>query len=449
MSSSDLPRDVDLRPDVAPDSSDPAVPPAPDTDTRPAPTVPYGSAGAGGDYTRLIHGGLGPDPATGALLTPIYQTTTYVQDAVGDHRGYTYSRTGNPTVAALERNLGAVEGCPPAVCFGTGMAAISTLFLSVLDAGDRLVVSDVVYGGVVRLLRHVLDGYGVQVEFADTSDPKALAAAVGPRTRLVLVETPANPTLKLTDVGQAAGVAHAAGALLAVDNTFLTAALQRPLDLGAAIAVYSTTKYIEGHNATVGGALLAQDEELLESFRMVQGTLGVGQSPLEAWLTLRGLKTLPLRLQRHCENALRLARWLDGHPGVRRVTYPGLESFPQRQLAERQQRGDGGMLTFEVAGGVDAGRELMRSVEVCALAENLGAVETLVTHPASMTHASLGPDERARLGIGDALIRVSVGLEDPEDLIADLEQALERALELPAVRHDRASAAEGPPGGCR
>jgi len=268
----------------------------------------------------------------------------------------------------------------------------------------------------------------VEVEFVDTSDPAALAAAVRPGTRLVLVETPANPTLKLTDLAHAAGVAHAAGALLAVDNTFLTPVLQRPLDHGADVAVYSTTKYVEGHNATLGGALLSRDEELLQRFRLFQGTLGVAQSPFEAWLTLRGFKTLPLRLPRHCDNALRLARWLDGHPGVRRVTYPGLDSFPQQELAVRQQEAGGGMLTFEVAGGAEVGRELMRSLEICALAENLGAVETLVTHPATMTHASLTAWEREHLGIGDGLIRLSVGLEDPEDLIADLDQALERAL---------------------
>lgn len=411
----------------------------PDTTPAPAePSVPHRVTDAHGDYTRLIHGGLEPDPATGAILTPIYQTTTFVQDAVGVHKGYTYSRTGNPTVAALERNLGAAEECPPAICFATGMAAISTLFLSLLDSGDRLVVSDVVYGGVVRLLRQVLDGYGLEVEFVDTSDPAALAEAVRPATRLVLVETPANPTLKLTDLANAARVAHDAGALLAVDNTFLTHVLQRPLDLGADIAVYSTTKYVEGHNATVGGALLARDEELLERLRLVQGTLGAGQAPFEAWLTLRGLKTLPIRLRRHCENALEVAEWLDEHPGIRRVTYPGLDSFPQRELADRQQEGGGGMLTFELAGGVEAGRELMRSLKICSLAENLGAVETLVTHPASMTHASFTPEERERLGIGDGLIRLSVGLEDAGDIIADLEQALERALSAGSTAEARA-----------
>jgi cystathionine beta-lyase/cystathionine gamma-synthase len=404
----------------------------------PSPTPSAASAGSSRDtpsltapadpFTRIIHGGLGPDPATGAILTPIYQSTTFVQDAVGDHKGFTYTRSGNPTVAALERNLGAIEGTPPALCFATGMAAISTLFLGTLSAGDHIVVSDVVYGGTVRLLRQVLHDFGVGVSFVDGSDAEAVEAAINSRTRLVFVETPANPTLKLTDIEAVAAITRAAGVRLVVDNTFLTAVLQDVIGLGADVAVYSTTKYIEGHNGTVGGALLSRDEELLERLRLVQSTLGVAQSPLEAWLTLRGLKTLPLRLARHGDNALAVARWLEQDPRVTAVTYPGLESFPQRALASRQQRSGGGMLTFEVEGGTPAALELMRSLKLCALAENLGAVETLATHCPSMTHASLTAQEREDLGIRDGLVRLSVGLEGPEDIVADLDQAIARGI---------------------
>jgi len=376
--------------------------------------------------TRTIHGNLLPDPATGAILTPIYQTTTYVQEAVGVHKGFTYSRAANPTVSALEDVLGSLEGAPT-LCFSTGMAAITTLFLSILKQEDHAIVSDVVYGGTVRLFRQVLEGVGVRASFVDTSDISAVTAAIEPRTKLIFIETPANPTLKLTDITAISHVTHTAGVLLAVDNTFLTAALQPVFELGADISVLSTTKYIEGHNATVGGSLATKDEALLEGFRLVRKTIGCIQSPLESWLTLRGLKTLSMRLERHSDNALAVANWLEKHPTVARVFYPGLESFPQYELARRQHRAHGGMLSFEVTGGTPAALELMKSVKLCALAENLGAAETLITHPASMTHADIPPPTRAALGIPDGLIRLSVGLEDPADIIKDLEQALIKA----------------------
>ncbi|HET9741414.1 MAG TPA: PLP-dependent aspartate aminotransferase family protein [Terriglobales bacterium] len=381
---------------------------------------------ARGLSTRTIHGNLLPDSATGALLTPIYQTTTYVQEAVGVHKGFTYSRAANPTVSALEDVLGSLEGAPT-LCFSTGMAAITTLFLSLLKQGDHAVISDVVYGGTVRLFRQILEDLGVRASFVDTSDPSAVTAAIGPTTRLIFIETPANPTLKLTDVAAIASIAHKAGVLLAVDNTFLTAALQPVLELGADISVLSTTKYIEGHNATVGGSLATKDSKLLDRFRLVRKTIGCIQSPLESWLTLRGLKTLSMRLERHSQNATTVARWLEQHPGVTRAHYPGLESFPQHALACRQHSAHGGMLSFEVAGGVPAGLTIMNSVKLCSLAENLGAAETLITHPASMTHADIPAEQREALGIGAGLIRLSVGLEDPKDIIADLEQALEKA----------------------
>jgi cystathionine beta-lyase/cystathionine gamma-synthase len=378
--------------------------------------------------TVAIHGGLSPDPSTGAILTPIHQSTTYVQDAVGVHKGFTYTRSGNPTVAALERNLGELEGVLPAVAFSTGMAAIAALFLALLRSGDHVVVGRVVYGGTVRLLRQVLEPLGVRASFVDTaSSLDALREAVTSRTRLVLVESPANPTLELTDLAGAAAVAHDAGALLAVDNTFLTPVGQRCFDLGADITVYSTTKFIEGHNATVGGALLARDPQWIERFRFISNAVGFPQTPFESWLTLRGLKTLPLRLSAHSRNALEVARFLEAHPLVRRVAYPGLESFPQRALAARQHACDGGLIAFEVEGGAPAGIRLMNSVRLCSLAENLGAVETLITHPASMTHATIPPEERERIGIPDGLVRLSVGLESPQDIVADLERGLAAA----------------------
>jgi cystathionine beta-lyase/cystathionine gamma-synthase len=377
-----------------------------------------------GFATRAIHAGLQADPATGAILTPIYQATTFVQEAIGRDKGYTYSRSGNPTVAALERNLGALEGALPAVCFATGMAALTALCLALLQAGDRVVVSDVVYGGTVRLLRRVLGPFGVRAELVDTSCSASLAAALAAETRLVLIESPANPTLKLTDIAAAAQLAHAAGALLAVDGTLLTPALQQPFALGADLVVHSTTKYLEGHNATLGGAVLARDQELVEKLRFVQNATGSIQSPYEAWLTLRGIKTLALRMERHSDNALTVARFLEADPRVTRVAYPWLDSFPQAALARRQQRAGGGMIAFEVTGGAAAGERVMNAVRLCALAENLGAAESLITHPASMTHAAIPEAERRVVGIADGLIRLSVGLEDPDDIVADLERAL-------------------------
>ncbi|HZF13164.1 MAG TPA: aminotransferase class I/II-fold pyridoxal phosphate-dependent enzyme [Thermoanaerobaculia bacterium] len=379
---------------------------------------------ATGFSTRAIHAGLTADKATGAILTPIYQSTTFVQEAVGRDKGFTYSRSGNPTVSALERNLGALEGTRPAICFATGMAALTTLCLALLKAGDRVVVSDVVYGGTVRLLRQVLAPFGVRADFVDTSSEECLAAALIQETRLVVIESPANPTLKLTDVARAAALAHAASALLAVDGTLLTPALQQPIALGADLVVHSTTKFLEGHNATVGGAILTCDPEIEERLRFLRNATGCIQSPHEAWLTLRGIKTLALRMERHSANALAVARFLESHPRVTHLAYPGLDSFPQAELARRQQRAGGGLIAFEVAGGTAAGVRVLNRVRLCALAENLGAVETLITHPATMTHASIPEAERRALGIGDGLIRLSVGLEDPSDVIADLEQAL-------------------------
>jgi cystathionine beta-lyase/cystathionine gamma-synthase len=364
--------------------------------------------------TVCIRGGQRPDPTTGAILTPIVQSTTFVQPGVNEHKGFTYSRAANPTVDALERALGAIEDAPPAVAFATGMAAITTLFLSLLKSGDHVLVSDVVYGGTVRLCQQVLDGLGINVTFVDTSNPAAVKSAITPRTALVFVETPANPTLKLTDIQAVAAAIHEAAdttgprPLLAVDNTFLTPVLFRPLDLGADITVYSTTKYIEGHNATVGGSLSTRDPAILDRFRLIRKTLGCIQAPQEAWLTIRGLKTLPLRIERHSRSAQSIAEWLERHPRVNRVLYPGLESFPQHALAKRQHPLHGGILSFEIDAGVPA---------------------ALVTHPVSMTHGDVPRAAREAAGITDGLIRLSVGLEDPRDIIADLEQAIAAALD--------------------
>ena len=386
------------------------------------------AVGTDTDYsfeTLALHAGTTADPVTGAMLTPIYQTTTYRQEAVGKDKGFKYSRSGNPTVSALERRLAAIEGAEFATCYSTGLAATTALFLALFKSGDRVVSSQAVYGGTVRLLRQTLAPFGVKADFVDTSNADAFAKALQKPTRLVFIETPANPTLKLTDIDLASRLAKKAGALLVVDNTLLTPALQRPLDLGADIVLHSTTKFIEGHNATVGGALITRDAHSHEQFLFTRNTIGTIQSPFAAWLTLQGVKTLPLRMARHCENAGRIARFLESHPRITRLVYPGLESFPQVELARRQQSAGGALIAFEVEGGLEAGVRLMNSVRLCALAENLGAAETIITHPVSMTHGAVPPEQRAAAGITDGLVRLSVGLENPDDIIADLEQALD------------------------
>jgi len=379
-----------------------------------------------GFSTRQIHAGVEPDPTTGAINTPIYQTTTYVQPSVDEYlaKGYSYSRSANPTVRVLEQKLAALEGGAECTCFGTGMAAINALFLACLNAGDHCIVSDVAYGGTFRLATQVYRRFGVDFSFVDTSDAAAVDAAVRPETRLVLTESPANPTLKLTDLAAVSAVTRARGVPHAVDNTFLTPFYQRPLELGADIVVHSTTKYFDGHNATVGGALVAATADMDERLRFVQNATGTIMSPQVAFLTLQGCKTLSVRLERQSANALAVARFLEAHPRVERVCYPGLESFPQAALARQQASGFGAMLWFELRGGAPAGKALMDRIELWSLAENLGSVESLITHPVTMTHADVEEAERNRVGITDGLVRASVGLEDAEDLIAALEAAL-------------------------
>ena len=377
--------------------------------------------------TCCIRGGAGDGNAHGAVLPPIYQTTTFRHAAVGQDQDYSYSRVGNPTVTALEDRLGSLEQSLPALCFSTGMAATATLCLALLKAGDRVVCSEVIYGGTFRFLQDVLAGFGVTSAFVDTSDPDILARALAEPTRLVILESPANPTLRLTDIGACARIARQHGALVVVDNTFLTPVLQRPLDLGADLTLYSTTKYIDGHNATVGGAICTRDADLRERLRYLRTAQGTIQTPHNAWLTLQGLKTLPLRLERHGTNALLVARALADNPHVKAVHYPGLDSFPQRELALAQQLNGGGIVSCEVDGGLACAAAVLHHLKLVTPAENLGAVESLATHPATMTHKCVPAAVREALGVTDGLIRVSVGLEDPAEIVNDLNQALSAA----------------------
>lgn len=380
-----------------------------------------------GFSTRQIHAGVEPDAETGSILTPIYQSTTFVQPSVDEYlsKGYSYSRSGNPTVRALERKLAVLEEGFDCTCYATGMAAIQVVMQACLNAGDHAIVSDVAYGGTYRLSTKVFARFGVEFSFVNTADAAEVEAAVKPNTGLILTETPANPNLKLTDIEAISEIARARNIPHAVDNTFLTPFYQRPLELGADLSIHSTTKYFDGHNATVGGAVIAATEELDDAIRFIQNASGVIMSPWVAWLTMQGIKTLSIRMERQSANALAIAKFLEAHPKVTQVAYPGLPSFAQHELARRQATGFGAMLWFEVQGGVSAGKRLMDSVRLCTLAENLGSVETLVTHPVTMTHADVEKAERERVGISDGLVRLSVGLEDVEDLIDDLSQALE------------------------
>ena len=381
-----------------------------------------------GFSTKQIHAGVKPDAETGSILTPIYQSTTFVQASVDEYlsKGYSYSRSGNPTVRALETKLAVLENGFDCTCYATGMAAIQAVLQACLNAGDHAVVSDVAYGGTYRLCTKVFKRFGVEFSFVNSADPAAVEAAIRPETRLILTETPANPTLKLTDIRAVSAIARARNVPHAVDNTFLTPFYQQPLALGADIAIHSTTKYFDGHNATVGGAVIAATEAMDEAIRFIQNASGVIMSPWVAWLTLQGVKTLSIRMQRQSANARAVAEFLESHPRVARVAYPGLTSFDQHDLARRQASGFGAMLWFEVQGAAAAGKRLMDSVRLCALAENLGSVETLITHPVTMTHADVDEAERKRVGITDGLVRLSVGLEDVQDLIDDLAQALDR-----------------------
>jgi cystathionine beta-lyase/cystathionine gamma-synthase len=373
--------------------------------------------------TICLHAGQEPDPSTGAIIVPIYQTSTYVQEALGKHKGYEYARTQNPTRMALERNIAAIESGKAGFAFASGMAAIGAI-ATLLKAGDHVVVSDNTYGGTFRLFDKVLTRYQLTFTYVDTSDLDAVARALLPSTRILFVETPTNPVMRLTDLRAAADLAHRHDVRLVVDNTFASPYIQRPIELGADIVIHSTTKYLNGHSDSVGGIVVAQRDEDIEWLGFVQNAEGAILSPFDSFLVLRGTKTLPLRMQQHSANGMALAEFLAGHPHVKKVYYPGLRTHPQYELARRQMNGFGGMLAFDV-GSIDGARRVLDSVRLHSLAESLGGVETLISHPATMTHASVPADRRKALGITDGMVRISSGIEDIEDLKEDLAQALD------------------------
>lgn len=377
--------------------------------------------------TRAIHAGQQPDPSTGAIMTPIYATSTYVQRSPGDHQGWEYSRSHNPTRDAYEKCIADLEGGIRGFAFASGMAATATV-LELLDSGDHVVAGDDLYGGSFRLFHRVRErSAGLQFSFAELEKPGALAAAMQPNTRMVWVETPTNPMLRIVDIAAAAEIANRHGALLVVDNTFASPMLQRPLELGADIVVHSATKYLNGHSDMVGGvAVVRDDAELAQQLWFLLNSIGAIQGPFDSFLAMRGLKTLALRMDAHCRNSLQIAQWLQQHPAVAEVIYPGLESHPQHALAMQQMSGQGGgIISIVVKGGLEAARRMLERCQLFALAESLGGVESLINHPAIMTHASVPAEKRARLGISDSLVRLSVGVEDVNDLIAELDYALE------------------------
>ena len=378
--------------------------------------------------TRAIHAGQTPDEETGAVMTPIYASSTYAQDAPGEDRGFEYSRTGNPTRTALEANLASLEGAEYGRAFASGMGSINTV-LNLLEAGDHVVAGDDIYGGTHRLFRQVYEAYDLAFSFVDTTDHGAVEDAMRPETELLWVETPTNPLLRVNDIAALSDVAHGHDALCAVDNTFATPYLQRPLEFGADIVSHSLTKYLGGHSDVVGGALVTDDPDLDERFGFYQNSVGATPGPFEAFLVLRGTKTLPVRMDRHCENARTLAAWLADHPDVARVYYPGLASHPHHELAAAQMADFGGMLSFELEATMEETSEVVSATEVFTLAESLGGVESLIEQPASMTHAAIPRAERLDAGLRDGLIRVSVGVEHVEDLRADLDAAIDAGLQ--------------------
>jgi cystathionine gamma-lyase/cystathionine beta-lyase/cystathionine gamma-lyase/homocysteine desulfhydrase len=374
--------------------------------------------------TVCIHAGQVPDPTTGAIITPIYQTSTYVQDALGVHKGFEYGRTHNPTRAALEGNVAAMEGGRAGFAFASGLAATSAV-LSLLESGDHVVVTDNTYGGTYRLFERVLRKGGLDFTYVDTSDLDLTAKAIRPNTKLLFIETPTNPVLRLTDLTAICELAHARGVFVVVDNTFASPCIQRPIEFGADIVLHSTTKFLNGHSDSIGGVVITVRDEHTEWLKFVQNAEGAILGPMDAWLVLRGTKTLPVRMERHNANAQRIAEFLAAHPKVTRVHYPGLPTHPHHALAQRQMKGYGGLISFAL-GSLERARTLLNSVQLMALAESLGGVETLISHPATMTHASVPVDHRNEIGVTDDLVRVSVGIEDCDDLLEDLVQALDR-----------------------
>jgi cystathionine gamma-lyase len=374
--------------------------------------------------TRAIHAGQHPDPSTGAIMTPIYATSTYVQESPGKHKGYEYSRTQNPTRMAYERCVADLEGGVAGFAFASGLAAAATV-LDLLDSGSHVIAMDDLYGGTYRLFERVRRrSAGLDFSFVDLNDTAALKAALKPNTRMIWAETPTNPMLKLVDLAKVAAFAKKHGLILVVDNTFCSPMVQRPLEYGADLVLHSATKYINGHSDMVGGIVVAGSQELAAQMAFLQNSVGAVAGPFDAFLAMRGLKTLHLRMRQHCASALELASWLEKHPAIERVIYPGLKSHPQHALAKRQMHGFGGIVTIEVKGGLKKARRMLERCELFALAESLGGVESLIEHPAIMTHASVPAANRRRLGISDGLVRLSVGVEDVADLRAELADAL-------------------------
>ena len=384
------------------------------------------SEGTPGFATRAIHAGQEPDPSTGAVVVPIYQTSTYAQDALGKHRGYEYSRTGNPTRAALEQCIAALEGGVHGLAFASGMAAEATV-MQLLKPGDHTLAVDDLYGGSYRLFRRVLEPMGLTFSFVDGSDLTAVEKAMTDRTRMVWIESPTNPLLKLVDINAVSKLAHSRQALLVADNTFMSPYFQRPLSLGADIVVHSATKYLGGHSDVIGGTLVVNRDDPFERLAFLQNAVGGVPGPMDAWLVLRGLKTLAIRMREHDRNARLVAAFLSEHPKVERVFYPGSPKNPQRELAQRQMSGFGGMISFEVKGGLEPARHVVERTQLFTLAESLGGVESLIELPAVMTHASIPAETRRAHGVADGLVRISVGIEDVADLISDLDRALAQA----------------------
>ncbi|MCH7759512.1 PLP-dependent transferase [Patescibacteria group bacterium] len=376
--------------------------------------------------TKVVRAKIKPDSDTGAIIPPIYQTATYVLDEVGKDKGFDYTRSANPTRQILEENLAAIEGGKYGICFASGMAAIDSC-LKLLKSGDHVVCSDDVYGGVSRYFNNVLNKYGLSFTYVDTSRPEKVRKAITLKTKMLWIETPTNPLLKVTDLKAMGKIAKKYNLYYAVDSTFATPVFLRPLEFGVDIVVHSTTKYISGHNQLIGGIIITNRQDISKAMKFIQKTIGAVPSPFDCWLTLLGVKTLSLRMQRHDANGRIVAEFLENHPKVARVSYPGLSSHPQHQIAKKQMSGFGGMISFELKGGISAGKHLMNNVKLCLLAESLGAVETMITHPATMTHAEVPKKERLARGLTDGLVRISVGIEDPDDIVKDLKQALKKA----------------------
>mgnify|MGYP001163583113 FL=1 len=375
--------------------------------------------------TKIVRAGIDPDSTTGAIVPPIYQTATYVLPEVGRDLGFDYTRSANPTREILENNLAAIEGGNFGTCFASGMSAVDSV-LKLLNKGDHVVCSDDVYGGVSRHFNRILVNYGLTFTYVDSSSPENVENAITSDTKLLWVETPTNPLLKVTDLHAMSKIANDHGILFGVDSTFATPVFLRPFEFGADIVMHSTTKYISGHNQIIGGIIITNDKEIHEKMKFVQKTIGAVPSPFDCWLTLLGVKTLHIRMKRHASNAQIVAEFLESHPQVKKITYPGLESHPQYSVAKEQMDGFSGMISFELKDGIPAGKTLMNSVNLCSLAESLGAVETMITHPATMTHVDVPEDERHARGLTDGLVRISVGIEDVDDIIDDLKQALEK-----------------------